>query len=69
VISLSAEAKISAGIIGSLPLVVIGSMYLLNYEYISLLWTTSTGKMLMYGSIGWMSLGVLMMKGMINFKV
>ena len=69
VISLSAEAKISAGIIGSLPLVVIGSMYLLNYDYIALLWTTSTGKMLMYGSIGWMSLGVLMMKGMINFKV
>jgi tight adherence protein B len=67
--ALSAEAKISAGIIGCLPLVVIGAMYLLNHSYISLLWTTETGKMMMYGAIGWMGLGVLMMKGMINFKV
>lgn len=67
--SLSAEAKISAGIIGALPLVVIGAMYLLNYDYIALLWTTETGKMMMYGAIGWMSMGVLMMKAMINFRV
>ena len=49
--ALSAEAKISAGIIGCLPVVVIGSMYLLNREYIELLWTTNTGKMLTYGAL------------------
>lgn len=67
--ALSAEAKISAGIIGALPLVVIGAMYLLNPEYISQLWTTSTGKMLMYGSITWMGIGMFIMKQMINFRV
>lgn len=67
--ALSAEAKISAGIIGCLPLIVIGSMYLLNRDYIELLWTTNMGKMLTYGSVTWMSIGMLVMKGMINFKV
>jgi tight adherence protein B len=67
--ALSAEAKISAAIIGCLPLVVIGAMYLLNKDYISLLWTTGTGKMLSYGAIAWMGCGVLIMRQMINFKV
>lgn len=67
--ALSAEAKISAGIIGALPVLVVGSLWLLNPEYIGLLWTTSTGKMLTYGAIGWMSIGVFIMKQMINFKV
>lgn len=67
--ALSAEAKISAAIIGCLPLVVISAMYLLNKDYISLLWTTSSGKMMSYGAIAWMGCGVLIMRQMINFKV
>jgi len=67
--SLSAEAKISAGIIGALPLVVVIGMYFGSPDYIALLWTHSSGKMMMYGAIGWMSIGILMMKSMINFKV
>lgn len=67
--ALSAEAKISAGIIGCLPVIVVGSMYLTNYDYIALLWTTSTGKMMAYGALGWMGIGVIIMKQMINFKV
>jgi tight adherence protein B len=66
--ALSAEAKISAMIIGALPCVVVGALYLLNREYISLLWTTPTGKMLSYGAITWMSIGILVMRQMINFK-
>ena len=67
--ALSAEAKISAGIIGALPCVVVGALALLSPDYISLLWTTNSGKLLMYGAIGWMSIGVFIMKQMINFKV
>jgi len=67
--ALSSEAKISAAIIGALPCVVVGSLWLLNPDYIALLWTTSTGKMLTYGSIGWMSIGVFIMKQMINFRI
>lgn len=67
--ALSAEAKISAGIIGALPVVVVGGLTLLNPDYIGLLWSTSTGKMLTYCSLAWMGVGVFIMKQMINFKI
>jgi len=67
--ALSSEAKISAAIIGALPVVVVGSLWLLNPDYIALLWTTSMGKILTYGSLAWMSLGVFIMKQMINFRI
>ncbi len=67
--ALSAEAKASAGIIGSLPIIVGLGLYLINPDYVELLWTTPTGKILLTCSLGWMSVGVLMMKQMINFKV
>ncbi|MBU6234640.1 MAG: type II secretion system F family protein [Alphaproteobacteria bacterium] len=67
--ALSAEAKASAMIIGCLPLLVATALYLVNPKYISLLFTDSTGKMLLFGAITWMSFGVLMMRQMINFKV
>lgn len=67
--ALSSEAKISAGIIGCLPLVVVGSMYLINPDYISLLWSNNTGKFMLYGGIGWMGIGMMVMKSMINFKI
>ena len=67
--ALSSEAKISAAIIGCLPLVVISAMYLLNRDYIALLWTTGTGKSMSYFALGWMGVGILMMRQMINFKV
>ena len=67
--ALSSEAKISAMIIGALPCVVVGALYLLNYDYISILWTTPTGKLLSYGALTWMGIGVFVMKQMINFKV
>jgi tight adherence protein B len=67
--ALSAEAKASAGIIGSLPVVVAFGLWCINPDYVELLWTTPTGKIMFYGSLGWMSIGVIMMKQMINFKV
>jgi len=67
--ALSSEAKASASIIGCLPLLVAGGLYLVNPEYISLLFTTKKGHMLMTGASIWMSFGVLMMKQMINFKI
>lgn len=67
--ALSSEAKTSAGIIASLPVVVAGSLYLLNPEYMNLLFTTSTGKFLVGCALSWMLCGVLVMRQMINFKV
>ncbi len=67
--ALSAEAKASAAIIGCLPLVVSLGLYGVNPDYISLLFTHPTGKMLLVGAIIWMSFGILAMRQMINFKV
>ena len=67
--ALSSEAKISAGIIGSVPFALTGILYLVNRDYIMLLFNTETGNFLLSCAIGWMSLGVLVMRQMINFKV
>jgi len=65
--AMSMEAKASAGIIGSLPLVVMTLVYLTSPHYIELLWTHPTGRMLMAIGAFWMSMGILVMRKMINF--
>lgn len=67
--ALSSEAKASAGIIGSLPVLVCLGLYAVNPDYISVLFEVPKGKMMLTGTVIWMSIGVLVMKGMINFKV
>lgn len=65
--ALSQEAKASAGIIGSLPILVMTLVYFTSPDYISLLWTESAGRVMLAVGIFWMALGVLVMKKMINF--
>ncbi len=65
--AMSMEAKASAAIIGSLPPIEMVLVYLTTPNYISLLWTTSTGQVMLVGCVLWMSVGVLVMKKMINF--
>lgn len=66
--ALSAEAKMSAIIIGALPIVVGGLVTVVSPDYMTELYTTSTGhRNLMIGA-GMMVLGTLMMRKMINFK-
>lgn len=67
--ALSSEAKASAGIIAALPVLVTLGLYAVNEEYISLLFDTRTGNILLGGAIFWMSCGILIMRQMINFKV
>ncbi len=67
--AVSSEAKASAGIIGCLPPVVGFLVYIMAPDYISLLWTTSTGRMMMGGGACWMGIGVFVMKQMINFDI
>jgi tight adherence protein B len=64
---MSMEAKASAGIIGSLPPIVMLLVYLSTPEYISLLWTHQTGQLMLLGCVFWMSIGIFVMKKMINF--
>ena len=65
--AMSMEAKASAGIIGSLPPIVMLLVYLSTPNYISVLWTHPTGQLMLVGCVIWMSMGILVMKRMINF--
>ncbi len=65
--AMSAEAKASGGIIGSLPVVVGILVYLTTPDYISILFTDPTGNLILAGAAIWMSMGIFVMKQMINF--
>ena len=65
--AMAMEAKASAIIIGVVPFVVTGLLYLSSPKYISLLWSTQHGRVIAAIAIFWMSIGVAMMKKMINF--
>jgi len=65
--AMSQEAKASAGIIGALPIAVMTLVYLSSPGYISLLFTEPLGHLMLAGSAGWMAMGVLVMRKMINF--
>jgi tight adherence protein B len=67
--ALSMEAKASAVIIGALPFVVAFLVYLSSPNYIMPLFTTSSGHMIMGVSFVWMSVGIFVMRKMINFDV
>jgi tight adherence protein B len=65
--AMSTEAKSSAGIIAALPFAVALLVYLSSPGYIQLLWTTQAGMMTLFGCGLWMSIGIFVMKQMINF--
>ena len=65
--AMSTEAKASAGIIGSLPPIVMLLVWLSTPDYIALLWTHHIGQFMLVCCVGWMTIGVLVMRKMINF--
>ena len=65
--AMSMEAKASAGIIGSLPPIVMLLVWISTPDYIALLWTHHIGQFMLLACVCWMTLGVLVMKKMINF--
>ncbi|MBI1868802.1 MAG: type II secretion system F family protein [Methylocystis sp.] len=65
--AMSSEAKASAGIIGSLPFLVGGAVWLTTPSYMMILFTTGVGKAIVAGSLVWMAIGVAIMKKMISF--
>jgi tight adherence protein B len=65
--AVSTEAKASAMIIGSLPVIVMLLVYLTTPKYIALLWETNHGNVMIAISLFWMACGIFTMKKMINF--
>jgi len=67
--ALSMEAKASAAIIGALPFIVAFLVYLSSPNYIMPLFVTSKGNLILGIAGIWMSIGIFVMRKMMNFKV
>jgi tight adherence protein B len=65
--AMAMEAKASAYIIGALPIVVMGLVYITSPNYITLLFTDPMGNVILAASACWMFLGIMVMRRMINF--
>jgi tight adherence protein B len=65
--AMSMEAKASASIIGALPPAVMTLVWLTSPNYIDLLFTEPLGRVMLACCAGWMLIGVLVMRKMINF--
>jgi len=65
--AMSQEAKASAAIIGCLPIIVMGLVWFTSPTYIQLLWTESLGRVMLACCAVWMSIGIFVMRKMINF--
>ena len=67
IVAMSQEAKSSAAIIGSLPIIVMALVYLTTPGYISILFTETAGNIILGVSAFWMFIGIMVMRKMINF--
>ena len=67
--ALSMEAKASAVIIGALPFLVAFLVYLSSPNYIMPLFTHPTGHLILVCSAIWMSMGIFVMRKMMNFDI
>jgi len=66
---LSAEGRMSAWVLGLMPVVMAGVMSLVNPEYISLLWQDPAGVRLLWYAAGMVLLGVLWMRKVIRIRI
>jgi tight adherence protein B len=67
--ALSSEAKASAIIVGSLPFALFGILYVLNREYISVLFTHPTGPYLIGIALAMLSTGIAVMVKLAKFEI
>ncbi|ANH06292.1 MULTISPECIES: type II secretion system F family protein [Shinella] len=67
--ALSMEAKASAAIIGALPFIVAFLVYLTSPNYIMILFQDPRGHLILGISAVWMTIGIVVMRNMINFDI
>jgi tight adherence protein B len=66
--ALSSEAVASAGIIGSMPPVVMILVSITTPSYMLLMFTDFRGQIMLLCGGTWMAIGIFVMKRMISFK-
>jgi tight adherence protein B len=64
---LSSEAKMSAIIMGCIPIFIIGAIGLIDPKYVSIFFDTLSGNIVLGACLTWMIIGGLIMRSMINF--
>jgi tight adherence protein B len=67
--ALSMEAKASAVIIGALPFIVSFLVYVTSPAYMMILFTDPRGHLIMGASAIWMTIGIVVMRNMVNFEI
>ncbi len=67
--TLTAEGKLSAGLLIAIPIFVVVALCVMNPEYIRVLSTDPTGKVLVGAALVMLGLGIVWMKKMVSLKV
>jgi tight adherence protein B len=67
--AMSSEATASAMIIGALPFVMMGLLYLVSHDYVITLFTSHTGHMLLAGGATSLTIGSVVMSRMVKFDL
>lgn len=66
--AMSSEGKASAAIIGALPFIMLGVISLLNFDYMSIMFTDPRGQLGLLVGVIWMSVGMFIISKLINFE-
>jgi tight adherence protein B len=66
---LSAEGRMSAWILGTLPFAVTGMLVIVNPKYVELLWTDPTGIQLLWYGLGMITCGVIWLRKVIRIHI
>ncbi|KRF45512.1 type II secretion protein F [Terrabacter sp. Soil811] len=69
VATLSAEGRLSAYILVALPIFIFIYMTRVNYEYVSLLWTTTVGLFMCVGGLISLGVGIVWMRQVVKIEV
>ncbi len=67
--TLTADGRLSSMILFFLPIVLFGYIYLVNYDYISLLWTEQIGFLMMVSAAVSMIVGALIMSRLVKIEM
>ena len=67
--TLTAQGRLSGWIVGLLPIVMVGVMWLINREYMMLLFTERLGQMLLVCAVVLQLIGALIIRNIIDIDV
>jgi len=67
--ALTAEGRVSAIVLVMLPIVMFAYLYFVNYDYISVLWTSEVGIYMLSATACLLIVGMIVMKKMVNIEI